>query len=436
LTAPAESSSTTQEETGPASAALNRKAILRKMGDLISGSAAAQALTAFTLILTARQLGIERFGQYTLCFALAGLTSVLFNLGSDHLLLRDGGRRPTRLSLLAGSTFTIKTVLGSAWLGLFVLLGPLLNQEHYPTSLLLISAGAVLLDHLLQTVLTTFKASLRTQASSVLEASTDAAWLGGTLLLVLAGNVSVESYAWVRLAVLFVGLALGITAIWRTIGLKVSAAAVRSTLSQVAPFAVSDALSLASLRQDLLIIGFALGDAAAGLYAPAVNLVNALFLVPLAAYYVMVPILGRLYATDVRQANLSARRMILMMAGIGAALALAFYLAAPFALLLLGKSYAGVTQILRILSLVLLFKCGSFAMAAIIVVTGQQSRRTLFQFFAVAANAVLNLLIVSRWGVPGVASVYVFTELLTLLGYTWIVARYGLKTKGISQSNS
>jgi O-antigen/teichoic acid export membrane protein len=399
------------------------------MGELISGSAAALVLNAVTLILTARQLGIERFGQYTLCFALAGLTSVLFSLGSDQLLLRDGGRRPARLSLLAGSTFTIKVVLGSAWLGLFALLGPLLNQEQYPTSLLLISAGAVLLDHLLQTVLTTFKASLHTQASSLLEASTDAAWLGGTLLLVLSGSLNVHAYAWVRLAVLFVGFALGITAIWRSISLKASAAAVRGILSQAAPFAVSEALSLASLRQDLLIIGFALGDAAAGLYSPAVNLVNALFFIPLAAYYVMVPILGRLYATDVRQANLSARRMILMMAGIGAALALGFYLAAPFALLLLGRSYTGVTQILRILSLVLLFKCGSFAMAAIIVVTGQQSRRTLFQFFAVAANAVLNLLVVSRWGVPGVAGVYVFTELLTLLGYSWIAARYGLKPK-------
>jgi len=409
----------------PAAAApgLRRFAILEKIAHLFSGSAAAQGLTALTLLITARQLGLELYGQYTLCFALAGMLSVLFDLGSDHLLLRDGGRLPARLGLLAGSTLGLKTALGLAWLGLFALLGGRLDPGDYPYSLLLISAGAVLADHLLQSILTAFKASLHTRTVTVLDAGSDGLWLLGTLLLIGSGSVDPRLYAWVRLGAALLGALAGLFLLWRRAGLGFSRETAQGILRQAPPFAASDALSLASMRQDLLIIGFVLGDAAAGLYSPAVNLVNALFLAPMAVYSVMVPILGRLYATDEAQARRSSYRMILLMAVLGVALSAAFYVGAPLALVLLGKSYTGVTEILRILSLVLLFKCGSFAMAAIIIVTGRQTRRTLYQVFTVAVNAVLNLLVAGRFGVVGVAWVYVFTEVLVLAGYSVIALR-------------
>lgn len=421
LGAPAQGALPEQPEA--AAPGLRRNAILQKIAHLFSGSAAAQGLTALTLLLTARQLGLELYGQYTLCFALAGMLSVLFDLGSDHLLLRDGGRQPARLGRLAGSTLGLKTALGAAWLGLFALLGGRLDAGDYPYSLLLIAAGAVLVDHLLQSILTAFKAALHARTVSLLDAGSDGLWLLGTLLLIGGGNVDPRLYAWVRLGAALLGVLAGLLLLWRRAGLSFSPPAARGILRQAPPFAASDALSLASMRQDLLILGFVLGDAAAGLYSPAVNLVNALFLAPAAVYSVMVPILGRLYATDEAQARRSAGRMILLMAVLGAAMALAFYLGAPAALVLLGKSYTGVTEILRILSLVLLFKCGSFAMAAIIIVTGRQTRRTLYQVFTVAVNAGLNLLVVGRFGVAGAAWVYVFTEALVLAGYSLIALR-------------
>lgn len=434
LTTASKGDAAPQQGTEPAPAGLRRGAILRKIATLFSGTAAAQGITAITLLLTARQLGLERYGQYTLCFALAGMTSVLFNLGSDNLLLRDGGRQPSRLGLLTGSTLAMKIFLGGIWLALFFFLGTRLNQEDYPAGLLLISASSVLMDHLLQTLITSFNAALSARTASLLDAGSKIVWLSGTLLLIRSESVDPYAFARVRLAAAVLVGALGVWRVWRTAGLKVSTSIIGTILRQAPPFAISDALSLASMRQDLLIIGFVLGDAAAGLYSPAVNLVNALFLVPVSVYSVMVPILGRLYTSDVRQAALSARRMILMLLAIGAGLSVAFYLGAPVALVLLGKSYTGVTELLRILSLVLLFKCGSFAMAAIIIVTGQQPRRTLFQFVSVLVNAILNLLVVSRWGVTGVAGVYVFTEMVLFLGYGWIVARRSRFSEGSGPS--
>jgi O-antigen/teichoic acid export membrane protein len=60
-------------------------------------------------------------------------------------------------------------------------------------------------------------------------------------------------------------------------------------------------------------------------------------------------------------------------------------------------------------------------MAAIMVATNQQVKRTFIQVIAAVTNIVLNLLVVFRFGINGVAFVYVITEIILLVGYTWVV---------------
>jgi O-antigen/teichoic acid export membrane protein len=60
-------------------------------------------------------------------------------------------------------------------------------------------------------------------------------------------------------------------------------------------------------------------------------------------------------------------------------------------------------------------------MAAIMVATNQQVKRTYIQVIAAIANIILNLLVVSRFGINGVAFVYVITEIILMVGYTWVV---------------
>lgn len=402
---------------------LSRRNVIHSIAMLFSGSAVAQGTTALALLLTARQLGAAGYGQYAASFVFSSLTSIGFNLGLDIWLLRQGGRLPQRLAELAGSVLGLKGIFGLIWLAIISVLAPSLHQDTYPVQLLHWSAILVWLDSLLATVFTAFKAVLRNKIPSLLEAGADLIWLLGVLFLMGWGNRQPVAYIQVRVLVAAPVLVLAGWLLWRLSGLRVLPAMAWQALRESPPFALSEFLGWASMRVDVFIVSLILGKTATGLYSPAVGLVNMAFLAPAAVYNVMVPVLSHLYQAHPFQARATARRAVFLSLALGLVLTLIFWVGAPLAVLVLGKSFVQSVGILRILSLVLFFKCLSFAMAAIIVATDQQARRTLVQAVAVAANVVLNLLVVSWAGIQGVAVVYVLTEVILLIGYARIAWR-------------
>jgi O-antigen/teichoic acid export membrane protein len=178
------------------------------------------------------------------------------------------------------------------------------------------------------------------------------------------------------------------------------------------------------MRQDVLIVALMLGDKAAGLYSPAVGIINAAFVLPSAIYLVITPVLSNLFTTNIRQAWTTAKQSLLLLAlaGLGAALGLAV-IAGPV-VSLLGVTFHGSRQVLLVLTVILFFHSISFGMASILVATGQQARRTLIQAIVVALNAAMDFAIVHWAGILGVAVVYVVSDILLMIGYTWLVWHY------------
>jgi O-antigen/teichoic acid export membrane protein len=62
-------------------------------------------------------------------------------------------------------------------------------------------------------------------------------------------------------------------------------------------------------------------------------------------------------------------------------------------------------------------------MAASILAKNQQAKRTVVQAVAAGFNIISNLLVATWIGINGVAWVYVLTEVILLVGYSWIVWR-------------
>jgi O-antigen/teichoic acid export membrane protein len=400
---------------------LNRRLIVSNILTLFSGSLLSQGMTSLALLLTARQLGATGYGQYAACFVLTGFSSVVFSLGMDIWLLREGSRDLPRLGELLGSVLTVKWVVGTAWFGLVLLLSPLLDSNSFPVVLVRLSALSVWLDSLFATILTAYKASLRNEITSILESSSDAIWLLATLLLVKSGEQQAAVYIQARVGALFISLIVATVLVWRRLSLRATIETARRVVSEAFPFAASEFLAWTSMRVDVLIVAFALGEHAVGLYSPAVGIVNALFLVPATVYMVVAPVLSRLFVTDVKQAWLTAKRGILLLAVVGTGLSLALLIGARPLISLLGASFSGSQGILQTLSAVLFLHSLSFGMAAVLVATNQQTRRMIVQAITVATNAALNLLVVHRAGIRGVATVYIITEVVLLIGYTKLV---------------
>ncbi len=402
---------------------LNRRSILQSMATLFSGSIVAQGMTALALLLTARQLGVDGYGQYAACVALAGMTAIVFSLGLDLWLLREGGRSPGQLSKNAGSVLGIKAGLGVVWVLGFGLLSPILRQETYPVTLMRWSVMLIWSDTLLATTLTAFKAALKNRVPAALEASADILWCGVTVGLIGLGVSQPENYLMVRVLVSAAALLLGLGLLRRMVGLRFDAQVARQALHRAFPFAASEFLALVAMRADVVIIGFMLGKTATGLYSPAVGLINMAFLAPMAVYMVLVPVLSSLYQDHPQQARRTAKNAVILLFGLGMLLSVGIAVGAPLMTVLLGSAFQGSVEILRLLSLVLFFKCGTFALAAILMAVDQQGKRALVQGVAVAVNILGNLAVVNWLGIRGVAGMYVLTEIVLLIGYAWVVWR-------------
>jgi len=377
-----------------------------------------------TLLLTARQLGPSLYGQYAGTLALASFSAILFNLGFDAWLLREGGLARDRLGVQVGNVLRIKLGLGSLWLVSWAILAAWIDSATFPASLMRLSALTIFLDGLLLTFLTAFRASLKNRITFLLEGASDAAWFLATLALIWREQDSPGAYFQIRILILAATVTIGAIAVHRLTGISPAKRRTIATLRTALPFATSDLLAWLYLRFDVIIIGFTLGEAAVGLYAPAVSLVNAFFLIPGAVYTTLVPVLSRLVADEPGRAWRTARQSLLFLAGLGALMTVGLFLGAEPLIGLLGDRFAGSVPVLKILAWLLWIHAIVFGLAAIIVVSNLQGRRTAIQGIAAIVNIGLNFWLVRYLGLIGVAWVYVLTDIVLLAGYAWIVFRH------------
>jgi O-antigen/teichoic acid export membrane protein len=407
---------------------LSRKHVITNIIMLISATSIGQLAIGLSLLFTARPLGIDSFGQYSACFALTKMTSILFTLGTDTWLLREGRRGEIPLGKLIGSNFTIKTLVGFIWLiGLFIA-SRFLDPKTYPPELLFWSALATWLEASLLTVSYGFIISLRNKATAVLGLTSSLGLLFGTLGLAFLHQNEPMAYVWVRLSVAGLATLGGLFWFRKISPLSSDLRVIRLTTKNILPFALSDALVLIYAQADITIVALTLGQQAAGLYSPASGILRAMFVIPSAVYLVMTPVIGQLVAERSQRLSRTIRQTYLFLAGIGALLWMFASLMGPWiSRLILGPKFSVSGALLVILGVILFIRSCSYASTAVIVATTGQGRRVVIQALAAAINVTLNLLVIHRYGITGVAWVYVISELVLMAGYLIIAERGRLK---------
>jgi O-antigen/teichoic acid export membrane protein len=211
--------------------------------------------------------------------------------------------------------------------------------------------------------------------------------------------------------------------------IRVKNTVAKRILKETFPYTASEFLAWTLMRVDILLLAALLGDQAVGIYSPAVSFANILFLVPAAIYTVILPVLSGLYSSNPHQAWLTALRSLGLLLVVGSALSIFIFWISPLLINILGESYHAATDLLKIMSLILVVHSLAFGMAAILVAVKQQSRRMIVQAIAVGVNIFLNLLVIPPYGVKGAAWVYVTTEVVLLAGYSGLVFQYWKKSR-------
>lgn len=406
---------------------LTKRRTLVNMGALFTASSLSRVLSALALFVLVRQLGVDAFGQYAASFSLVKLGSVFFSLGLDSWLLRNADKKDEAFSTAVGTALLIKFFLGILWLNIMAIIAPFLNQEVTPVQLILLSAAAVWLEDLSNSAWSAFKATLRNRITAWLMIGTQTVFFLITLGLALANIKSANVYLIGRIVTFIFAAGISVFVAFQALGIRFAKKQIMPTLKETMPFGFSHGLATIYERADITIIGYTMGKTAAGLYAPAVSLMTTLFLIPLAIYQVMLPVLSKMYVSKPRMVQRVGFRYFALGAGLGVFLGLGMMVIAhPLVWVIYGRDYAESGSLLVLLSGVLVFKCASFVLAAGLAAVGRQSKRVVIQAVTAVFNIVVNLLIIRTYGLTGVAYVYVFTEFLLMTGYLFLWLRWSL----------
>lgn len=417
--------------------------LFTNIGALLSASVITKVISAATTILVARQVGVAGFGEYAAAMALLRIASILFSLGLDAWLLRNGFRGGSDEQLAQYTTINllIKLSLGTLWLFAMGGVGYYLLPHIYTPILLVTLALALWLEELANTVWSAFQASLRNQATFLLTILFHGLILIGTLLLILQGTATILPFAIARTAAAGIGCAIALWWLSHTLGLRIGTglqvgdgsndegqqafSQTKQQLRETVPFGLSVGLSLIYGRADTAIAGHYLGNEAAGLYSSAMSLMSMALLMPLAIYLVMLPILSRAHADHSPTLLRLTKRMVGWNIVVGLLLGTLLALVAePLMRLIYGAQYAESGAVLTIFSGVLALRFVSFALAVFITAVGWQAKRTSIQAIVAVVNVGLNLWAVTRWGLTGVAIIYLVTEMILMAGYLWLVIRW------------
>jgi O-antigen/teichoic acid export membrane protein len=359
---------------------------------LLIGTLATQALTTVALLITARYLGVTGYGQYAATYALLAQTGVLLNFGLDTWLLRQGATSEMAIPKGLGNAAAIKLLLSLLWYPLVVMFAPLINPHVYPSTLVRAAALGVVCQAAGLSAQSAFKAGLRNEITALLQV-VGATFFCVASLLLASQDATVVQFAWGRtVAFALVGL-FGLYLAAQSFGLSPRFADLRGVGRKSFPFLLSGSHH----RGDYA------GRVSIWLLRPSDNRGQC------SIYYAQCGV-HRHGAYDYPSLHQGWRADPLFVYG-------AYSRNGRFGTSDEPKAFNASADVLTILSAVLFFKPISYALAAILTAIDRQQDRVIVQAIVAFTNVAANLAIVQRYGVLGVASVYVLTEALLCLGY-------------------
>jgi O-antigen/teichoic acid export membrane protein len=277
-----------------------------------------------------------------------------------------------------------------------------------------------------------FKAALKNYMVLALMAGSQIIWLALVGLCAALGAHDPQVYLIASAASSLLAAVVSVWCAVHTFGWQLDRSAVRPTAIASLPFALSIAFALIYGKADVTIVANSLGKIAAGWYGLSIAMVSAFVLVPAALYGVLVPTLSRLYAERPHRIGAIFPKLTLGMIVIGVMMSSALaVIARPLIEVLYGAEFAPAGIVLAVLSGVLGLRCVSIGLASILVAIGWQKHRAAMQGMSAGLNVLLNLIFVTRWGIIGVAAIYVISELALAIGYIGLVTVWRVRDRHV-----
>jgi O-antigen/teichoic acid export membrane protein len=399
------------------------RAALRRFPFLVNSgyatvTAGSASLLLILLTVAGRFLTAADYGRFSYALALTTIVETVMDVGLGHVTVRAVARDKANAARLLRDVLGLKLVWVAIGLTLLAVIAPILRADPLVVRLCYVMG----LSSAMRSYLLTARGLLQGLDRFDLEA---AAVVSDRALLLCAGSAALwAGYGVLGLAIAFVasrlvvliGMLLMLRRVIGPVVPRVDLAAWRELQAAALPLGFF-MISLNTYNYiDTVILGVMRPDAETGFYSAAYRVYEGLTYAPAILAAVLTPRLSNLFVHDRAAHRHLLMRTLLASAVLGLGLGAITLLAArPILVALFGAAYEPAVPPFRILAGGAVFVFATWILHAGAISTNLDRRLLLTTAVGLAANVILNLVFIPRWGISGAASATVLAEALTVV---------------------
>ena len=375
-------------------------------------------------VLLAHLEGPAGLGRFQFALTLTLLLSFAVAFGLPKLLVRELARRPDQIEDVVATATTTALIAGTVVTLLMFSVGQLFGAD---TTVLVLAGLALTMDSAMRINMTPFWAleKMRYEALAVGVQEVVFLALAAGALIVGAGAVGVMAAYLVSrivgfgIAWLIVATRFGVVIVprWR-------AGSLAPLLRKSTPFALDDALSLAYIRLDTILLGIIVGAHAVGLYQSATNLVLYLNILPRMLNLSMYPRMSRAWPGQVAELRRLLDSSLLILGAIAVPITVGSLLLAPriFAVMY-GSRFESAVLAYQLLVPIIPMRMLGNSLGTALTAADRQTQRTVAVGVAAVVNVSLNLALIPRWSFFGAVVATLVTETGLFVAYAVMLRR-------------
>lgn len=389
------------------------------------------ALGVVVTLILAHALGSRDFGLWSTLFAITQITASFGELGLSQIAVSRAAREPEREADWLGGLLSLRLLLAipitlASILAVFLLVGGHHGRLAGTLLSLVLLAGAPTALNVI------FQIRVRNHISMALLTMNSVVWGGGVIVVAIASG-GIVAFAGVFLAVTVFTTAVttllasritvislhGVRRLWPAmlrVGLGLGAAGILVTLY---------------VKLDQILVFKIAGSRQAGLYGAAYRLLDQIQFIPASVMTTLFPLIAASYPHDRERvrALLQVTAEFLTMASLPI-LAFTIVAAHPIIALLFGSQFDGAAPALPILAGAFVSISFGYLVGNMVVILEIQRQFLAFAAVGLAINALLNVLLIPRYGFLAAAWITLLTEVTVMsLSMRTVLARLELRPR-------
>jgi O-antigen/teichoic acid export membrane protein len=401
--------------------------IFKNFGFLTAGKVAGDFFTFLLFVVLSRAFGQEGIGIYSFAVAFTGFFVVFVDFGLYHFAVKEMGKYPESLQDYYGAFFLLRLILGIFVLTILSLTVPFLSFSTETKWVIFFIGSYQILYTLVDILAAAFVSREDMHLAGLLGFSLRLVSSLASIIVVYHVGSLVAAIA-VLPIVTFAQIFLAFYLVRRKYGkphLDFSWTRLKSLLSSATPYGLSELLRQLSTRVDVVILGFFLGAAPAGVYNVGYRVIFLIQFIPYFGAIALFPLASRLFleSRDGFEALYHRSLGIIVLLGVPASAGL-WLISSDLIGLIFGVEFAESVPVLQLLAWLIFILGLKFIMQIFMMSCDRQVQMMRSQWISAWVNVLGNLTLIPLVGVLGAA-------IATLVSETVLIILYMIRLKDV-----